>query len=120
MSLRRGNAVTDPQFLCAAIGDSKSDKTPLQVTQFESDIRIIRQLTDLYLEGGGGGNYGESYHLLWYFAAYRTAADCFEKRGKKAGDKVHAKAVRVDEKDHSKRETIDFEFTLVEDTSGNY
>ena len=60
MSLRKGKAVTDPQFLCAAIGDSKSDKTPLQVTQFESDIRIIRQLTDLYLEGGGGGNYGES------------------------------------------------------------
>lgn len=83
MSLRRGKAVTDPQFLCAAIGDRKSDKTPLQVTQFESDIRIIRQLTDLYLEGGGGGNYGESYHLLWYFAAYRTAADCFEKRGEK-------------------------------------
>ena len=40
MSLRRGKAVTDPQFLCAAIGDSKSDKTPLQVTQFESDIRM--------------------------------------------------------------------------------
>lgn len=83
MSLRNGNAITNPQFLCAAIGDSKSDTTPLQVTQFESDIRIIRQLTDLYLEGGGGGNYGESYHLLWYFAAYRTAADCFEKRGEK-------------------------------------
>lgn len=83
MSLRNGSAITNPQFLCAAIGDSKSDTTPLQVTQFESDIRIIRQLTDLYLEGGGGGNYGESYHLLWYFAAYRTAADCFEKRGEK-------------------------------------
>lgn len=69
-----GNAIPNPQFLCAAIGDSRSDKAPLQVTQFESDIRVIRQLTDLYLEGGGGGNYGESYHLLWYFAAFRTAA----------------------------------------------
>ena len=46
--------------------------------------------------------------------------DALEKRGKKAGDKVHAKAVRVDENDSSKRETIEFEFTLVEDTSGNY
>jgi len=78
-----GNAIPNPQFLCAAIGDSRSDKAPLQVTQFESDIRVIRQLTDLYLEGGGGGNYGESYHLLWYFAAFRTAADCFDKRGEK-------------------------------------
>ena len=46
--------------------------------------------------------------------------DALERRGKKAGDKVHAKAVRVDENDSSKRETIEFEFTLVEDTSGNY
>ncbi|MBP0977267.1 MAG: trypsin-like peptidase domain-containing protein [Oscillospiraceae bacterium] len=51
---------------------------------------------------------------------YDSFMEALEKRGKKAGDKVYAKAVRVDEKDHSKRETIDFEFTLVEDTSGNY
>ncbi len=75
--------IFDPQILCAAIGDSKCDRWPLQVTQFESDIRIIRQLTDLCLEGGGGGNGGESYHLLWYFAANKTRTDCFEKRHKK-------------------------------------
>ena len=75
--------ISNPQILCAAIGDSLADKYPLQVTQFESDIRIIKQLLNLYLEGGGGGNGGESYNLLWYFAAKHTAADCFDKRGKK-------------------------------------
>ncbi|MBR2522887.1 MAG: hypothetical protein IKE53_00425 [Clostridiales bacterium] len=71
------------QFLTAAIGDVKSDMSPLQVTQFESDIRMIRQLMELHLEGGGGGNGGESYNLLWYFAAGHTSTDCNEKRHKK-------------------------------------
>ena len=75
--------ISCPQVLCAAIGDSLCDSSPLQVTQFEADIRIIRQLTDLYLEGGGGGNNGESYHLLWYFAAKHIHTDCNEKRNKK-------------------------------------
>lgn len=82
-SLLKDKPIPDPQILCSAIGDSRCDQVPLQVTQFESDIRIISQLTDLYLEGGGGGNGGESYNLLWYFAAKHTAADCFEKRHKK-------------------------------------
>ncbi len=81
--LCRNKPITNPHVMCAAIGDCKSDKSPLQVTQFEADIRIIEQLTSLYLEGGGGGNGGESYNLLWYFAAFHTSADCFEKRNEK-------------------------------------
>lgn len=83
MQLLSQKPISSPQIMCAAIGDCKSDESPLQVTQFEADIRIIRQLLDLYLEGGGGGNDGESYNLLWYFAAYHTKHDCFEKRHKK-------------------------------------
>ena len=83
MYLYENRPISCPQILCCAIGDSRSDRIPLQVTQFESDIRIIRQLTGLYAEGGGGGNGGESYHLAWYFAANRTRTDCFEKRGRK-------------------------------------
>lgn len=81
-NLYKEKPISNPHILCAAIGDSRADKYPLQVTQFEADIRIIEQLIDLYLEGGGGGNGGESYNLLWYFAAKHTKADCFEKRSK--------------------------------------
>ena len=86
-----------PHIMCAAIGDCKSDRYPLQVTQFEADIRIISQLTELYPEGGGGGNDGESYNLLWYFAARHTCTDHFEKRNTKGilitigDDKCHSR-----------------------------
>lgn len=83
LSLYENHPVSFPHILCSAIGDCKSDRFPLQVTQFEADIRIIEQLTGLYIEGGGGGNGGESYNLLWYFAAKHTKTDCFEKRRKK-------------------------------------
>lgn len=76
--------VTDPQILCMGIGDVRcGDRAPLQITQFEADIRIIQQLEKLYLERGGGGNGSESYMLAWYFAARHTTIDCFEKRQKK-------------------------------------
>ena len=75
--------VSDPHIMFMAVGDVRSDNAPLQVSQFEADVRIIEQLTDIYLEGGGGGNNGESYNLPWYFAAFHTSTDCHEKRGKK-------------------------------------
>ena len=75
--------VSDPHILCMGIGDVLCDQAPLQVTQFEADIRIARQLERRWLEKGGGGNSCESYTLPWYFAALHTAIDCFEKRGKK-------------------------------------
>ena len=83
MTLLTERPISDPHILCAAVGDCRNDKYPFQATQFEADIRIIRQLLGLYLEGGGGGNGGESYHLAWYFAAYHTAHDHYDKRGKK-------------------------------------
>lgn len=75
--------VSDPQIMFNAIGDAMCDSSPFQTTQFESDIRIAEQLTQLYFEQGGGGNRFESYPLAWYFAARHTEIDCFEKRGKK-------------------------------------
>lgn len=75
--------VSDPHLMFMAVGDAIYDRCPLQVTQFESDIRMAEQLKDLYLERGGGGNDVESYNLPWYFAARKTAIDCFEKRGEK-------------------------------------
>lgn len=76
--------VTDPHIMCMGVGDAEAgDQAPLQVTQFEADIRIAEQLAKIYLEGGGGGNDFESYALPWYFAAHHTSIDSFEKRGKK-------------------------------------
>lgn len=75
--------VSDPQIMFNAIGDSHCDQYPFQCTQFESDIRIAEQLTQLYFERGGGGNCFESYPLAWYFAANHTSTDAFEKHGKK-------------------------------------
>lgn len=74
----------DPQLLFLAVGDHECDRSPLQVGQFESSDELLdKWLTDVYLEGGGGGNMGESYLLAWYFAAFHTAIDCFEKRKQK-------------------------------------
>lgn len=75
--------VTDPQILFAAVGDAVYDDYPLQITQFESDIRIAKQLTEVYFERGGGGNGFESYPLIWYFAANHTKCDNYLKRNKK-------------------------------------
>ena len=75
--------ISDPHLMMMAIGDAYYDQAPLQVTQFEADIRIAEQLTDLWLEGRGGGNSFESYDLPWIFAANKTSIDSLEKRGKK-------------------------------------
>lgn len=76
--------IPDPQLLFLGIGDHECDQAPLQVGQFESSDELLdKWLTTVYLEGGGGGNDGESYLLAWYFAAYHTSIDSLEKRGKK-------------------------------------
>lgn len=76
--------IPDPQVLFLGIGDHECDRSPLQVGQFESgDEELDYWLTHVYLEGGGGGNNGESYLLAWYFAAKHTSIDCWEKRKEK-------------------------------------
>lgn len=75
--------VTDPHLMLMAIGDAYCDDYPLQVTQFEADIRILEQLKELYLEEGGGGNEHESYLLPLWFAAKHTKIDSYIKRNKK-------------------------------------
>lgn len=76
--------INDPQVLFLGIGDHECDRSPLQVGQFESSDELLdKWLTDLWLEGGGGGNAGESYLLAWYFASTHTSLDCWEKRKQK-------------------------------------
>jgi len=79
-----GKGIQHPQVLFLGIGDHECDRSPLQVGQFESSDELLEKwLKTVYLEGGGGSNGGESYHLAWYFAAYHTAIDCWEKRNRK-------------------------------------
>jgi hypothetical protein len=80
--IKAGNP--DPQVLFMGIGDHVFDRSPLQVGQFESSDELLdKWLMDTYLEGGGGGNDGESYMLAWYFAARHTQLDSMEKRKEK-------------------------------------
>lgn len=74
----------DASLLFLGVGDHECDSYPLQVGQFESgDEELDMWLTRTYIEGGGGGNAGESYLLAWYFAANHTVTDSFEKRKQK-------------------------------------
>ncbi len=88
MSKMLGNlykeGLTESQVLFLGIGDHECDSSPLQVGQFEADDQLMdKWLKNIYLEGGGGGNGGESYLLAWAYAAYNTKIDSFDKRGKK-------------------------------------
>ena len=74
--------VADVEFLVMGIGDLAYDDSPIQASQFESDVRIAEQLDKIYFEGGGGGNSFESYTGAWYFGLRHTDLDCW-KRGKK-------------------------------------
>ena len=73
--------LSDAALLFLAIGDHECDRYPVQVAQFESgDAELDMWLTRTYLEGGGGGNQGESYPLAWEFAAARVESDAWDKR----------------------------------------
>lgn len=105
--LRKGYIV-DPQVLMASIGDYNGsnmrggsyswshqnpdgtfsglgDKAPCQIGQFESGIEMDIDLTNMFLEGRGGGQTPpqESYQLIWYFASRKAQSDAWEKRTKK-------------------------------------
>ncbi len=83
--------VSDPHIAACGIGDCHvGDRDPFQVTQFETDLRILEQTEKIHLVRGGGGNGFESYPLAWYFAAFRTKCDAIVKRGQKGGDHVEA------------------------------
>lgn len=73
----------DIEFCVMGIGDLAYDYAPIQMSQFESDVRIAEALDKIYMEHGGGGNGYESYSAAWYMGLYRTKLDCFDKQGRK-------------------------------------
>ena len=74
--------VKDVEFMIMGIGDLACDDAPIQISQFESDIRIAEQLDKVYFEFGGGGNAYESYTAAWYMGARHCKLDCWN-RGKR-------------------------------------
>lgn len=84
VSLCQERGINDPAILFMGIGDSRGDRAPLQVGQFESgDSELDMWLTRTWLEGGGWGNGGESYAWAWWFAANRCKTDHWDKRHKR-------------------------------------
>lgn len=80
MKLYSTGSIEDPALMCAAYGDYR-DVSPLQVTQFESDIRIAEQLLELYFENGGQCKVVPT--CLWHFLANHTNIDAIKKRNQK-------------------------------------
>lgn len=74
--------IKDIEFCVMGIGDLAYDHAPIQMSQFESDVRIAEQLDKIYFEGNGGGNKYESYTAAWYMGARHTNLHCWN-RGKK-------------------------------------
>lgn len=74
--------VKDVQFMIMGIGDLAYDGAPVQVSQFESDIRIAEQLDKIYFEAGGGSNPYESYTLAWYIGSRHCKLDCWGRNKK--------------------------------------
>ena len=74
--------VTDVEFLVMAIGDLAYDWAPIQIAQFEADVRVAEWLDKVYFEGHGGGNNFESYTAAWYMGCRHMMLDSW-KRGKK-------------------------------------
>lgn len=81
-SLYEDESVKDIEFCIMGIGDLYCDSAPIQMSQFESDVRIAEQLDEIYFEGGGGGNSYESYTAAWYMGVNHCDLDCWN-RGQK-------------------------------------
>lgn len=78
------NGVEHPQILFGAIGDHHSDRSPLQLGQFEAGTEELdKWLTSVFIEGNGGGQRRESYLFAWLVGGRHTSIDCFEKRNEK-------------------------------------
>lgn len=82
-SLIKKGFLAHPHVLFGAVGDATCDAVPLQIGQFESGNEMDDALTNIVLEGGGGGQTTESYELALYFMARHTDLHAYTKRGKK-------------------------------------
>jgi hypothetical protein len=74
--------VKDVEFMIMGIGDLAYDEAPIQISQFESDVRIVEQMDQVFFEFGGGGNSYESYTAAWYMGARHCSLDAWKRGGR--------------------------------------
>lgn len=116
-TLRAG--LVDAQLLFGAYGDAKIDEAaPVQVGHFESGTEMEDWLNDIYLEGYGGGNGGETSGLFIHFLAEASRLDSL-KRGKKGyliltGDEVPHRLITRQEIKKYLDEDIEQDLTIEE------
>lgn len=79
----RKGLVSGPQIAIAAYGDTNGDYVPVQLSQFECDNLIDENLDNVFIEGHGCGNGGETSTALAWFVARHVVTDAWEKRGKR-------------------------------------
>lgn len=71
----------DPQVCMCAVADYAHN--PLQVGQFETDLRMDDDLTAIKIGGGGGSEYmHEAYEAFLYWLAFKVEADVWKTGGK--------------------------------------
>jgi len=75
--------VSGPGISVCAVGDADADRAPLQVSQFEGDNRIDKNLEKIWIEEGGGGTGQESYELAAWFYARTNCVRLAKGTGKK-------------------------------------
>lgn len=81
--LNRKDVVDFPQVAIAAYGDTHCDSAPVQFSQFESGNLIDENLDNVLIEGGGGGNDGETSTAIAWYVGNHVETDAWDKRGKK-------------------------------------
>jgi hypothetical protein len=94
--------IEDPHVLFGGVGDATCDDGPRQIGQFEGGNEMDDALTNIWIEGGGGGQKTESYELAMYYMARHTNIDCLNKRGQKGylfivGDETPYPVIRKSE-----------------------
>jgi hypothetical protein len=61
----------EPEMSIAAVGDIRSDRSPLQVCDFDSLRNLDSWLSRIHYEGNGGNQDSESYEMIAYYYLHR-------------------------------------------------
>ena len=55
------------QLMVGAVNDAVWSQFPIQISQAENGNEIDEHISNIFIEGGGGSDYHESYDLMFYY-----------------------------------------------------